>query len=211
MNSMNVTGCVSITMRARLRFNFLALFVHPSCIFGYSAPLENVSKQNAFFEVNQKITQRERKCFLLWRSWKRFYSFSYASPFPFFYATNTKHHHHHCHHPHQTISVVATDLMPMASITKDHLAITTITSPHPPKPPLQSLSLLRSITSFSTTSTTIEFTCKSNTFLCESNNTKCSRDNFSCNQTYKKTSHSFGKCFPMKKFSSGKHFPPNQM
>ena len=56
MNSMNVTGCVSITMRARLRFNFLALFVHPSCIFGYSVPLENVSKQNAFFEVNQKTT-----------------------------------------------------------------------------------------------------------------------------------------------------------
>ena len=84
MNSMNVTGCVSITMRARLRFNFLALFVHPSCIFGYSVPLENVCKQNAFFEVNQKITQRDRKCFLLWRSRKRFYSFSYASPSPFF-------------------------------------------------------------------------------------------------------------------------------
>ena len=111
-----------------------------------------------------------------------------CKPFTFFYATNTKHHHHHCHchRPHQTISVVATDLMPMASITKDHLAITTITSPHPPKPPLQSLSLLRSITSVSTTSTTVEFTCKSNTFLCESNNTKCSRDHFSCNQTYKK-------------------------
>lgn len=180
MNSMNVTGCASITMRARLRFNFLALFVHPSCIFGYSVPLENVSKQNAFFEVDQKMTQRDRKCFLLWRS-RNVFSHSLMQTLSLFLCYHYQHwtpspsppppnHLCCCHLSH---AYGKHNQGPFCHYYH-HL-------PHPPKPPLRSLSLLSSITSVSTTSTTIEFTWKSNTFLCESNNTKCSRDRFSRN------------------------------